>query len=193
MDLNKQQWINIGDEKFCDKKFEIIKNSNYQNKPSGGLWFSKYNGDNNNICEWLNYIQDQTAEYGEYCDLYTRAMYYKVGSIIQLKEDANIALIDRNSIESFIRNYSLNEISLDYEKISKVYDALYLELFNLPSKYWSGYRNNLFNFKSWSVSTLLLFNYNIININEVIGIDVNSNLKGALSFSINRSKVYRKG
>ena len=91
-----------------------------------------------------------------------------------------------------MKNFLLSNMSLDYEKIAKVYDALYLQLFSLPIRYWSKYEDNDLNFKSWGCNTLLLFNYNIIKSLHNIDFSTITDIDGRVTYMPVKYKVYRK-
>lgn len=194
-EIENQKWIHIhmGNNDISKDEWEQIKNSNYQNKPTGGLWLSKYNGEDHNICEWLNFLQDETCEKGEYSDLYQTAISYKGGFLIELIENSKIAVIkNEDDLNYFMKNFLLSNMSLNYEKIAKVYDALYLQLFSLPIRYWSKYEDNDLNFKSWGCNTLLLFNYNIIKSLHNIDFNTITDIDGRVTYMPVKDKVYRK-
>lgn len=194
-DIKQQQWIHIhmGNDTISKEEWEPIKNSNYQNKPTGGLWLSKYSGEDYNICEWLNYVQDQIAENGEYSKLYRHANSYKGGFIIELEDHIRIAEIKtEEDLRKFIEKFSLSDKSLDYEKMAEEYDALHLQMFHLPMKYWSESTLSDFHFKSWGCNTLLIFRYEAIKTYSKIELDTLFDSSRFISFKIKREKVYRK-
>ena len=197
LNINSERWIHIssGNGSVSKEEWQEIKNTKYINKPTGGLWLSKYNGQSHNVCEWLNYVQDQVSANGEYSSLYRMANEYKAGLIFEFTQNPNIAIIqNEEELKCFIDSFSLSSTSLDYEKIANIYDGLYLKLFGLPFKYWSEYQSDEFNFRTWGCNTLLIFNYDIIKSWTKIDIDASIDIDGFINYDISgHSKTYRKG
>lgn len=193
-DIKEHNWIHIysGNNSISKEEWQPIQNLPYQNKPVGGLWLSKYNGEDYNICEWLDFIQDEIAENGEYSTLYRMASNYMGGFLVKLKENSNVLIIENEEELEQIKSKYLLCKSLNYEKIAETFDALYINLFALPSKYWSKYQDNYFNFKTWGCSTLLIFNFESIESFEPIEIETVIESNGSIYYKLKEEKKYRK-
>ena len=173
--------ITLGIDTIDPEKFGKIKNRNFNNKPAGGLWCSPEIGE----YTWKDFVESED---------YKKDYYFSKMVLITLKESSKIYKI--NSVEDFMNcvvqysylsnskiscdnrdilypnNYLDNIIDIkyliDYEKLSKDYDALWItmnalvELENefLDRRMYGNYHlNPLF---GWDVETVLLFNLNCI-------------------------------
>lgn len=108
------KYIHYGSNKFDINKFDEIKND-FPFKPKGGLWASRYSSYNG----WLDFCLLKRYETEE----------LKKSFIFSLDKSARILTIDSiRKLDKIIDNYSfvcdLGFLRLDFEKISKDYDAV---------------------------------------------------------------------
>lgn len=142
------KFVTFGTSYICPELFKktLPYPNNYSTKPYGGLWLSFYDELNSN--EWLNYLSDKNT------------LFYKkfngMGSIITLKDNARILYINNENDFNKIYNIFPNKLSsfklLDYQKLSKIYDGIFI----------SAYAANSINYNDWCISSLNLFNINSI-------------------------------
>lgn len=108
---------------FDISKFEKV--SNYTVKPLGGLWVAPYDLNGEYISKWHEFLEN------EYYRTYnvTNGYFYE----IPLKKDARILIIDSyEDLENLLTKnpdvqYKLNDnIFPDYEKLSTMYDMMYV-------------------------------------------------------------------
>lgn len=145
---------------------EIFRNvlrplDNYTFKPSGGFWASEYIGPES-ISDWYKYLI--------YAKEIAKEKNINQSTIFTLKENAKILTIDtiENVLELSIKypsyhhllghhydEKSIQTTIFDFEKISKDYDGIYVNVKKLR------YRGTSV-FNDWNVNSLLLFNLDCI-------------------------------
>lgn len=161
----QDEFVTIGTPIISNNVFRKILRpmNNFSFKPSGGLWASR--SSNFGVCSWLDYLAETESRPHIY---YTRNL--TTGASFTLKKSANILMLD--TYDDFIKitmkypsiHHKLNyykeidakHISLDYEELSKIYDGIYVNYYELKL---SG-KTDVFN--DWSCNTLLLFNLDCI-------------------------------
>lgn len=116
--------LTMGIEKLDKNKFELIKNREFFNKPRGGLWSSPYCEENEFKSDWYRWCQEEQFN----SDI-------NIGVIFCLESNSRILKIDSFDDLKFItdkyENINIDEFPikqkfLDFEKISKDYDVIYL-------------------------------------------------------------------
>ncbi len=143
-----ESFITIGTKSINQELFRKVVPfpNNYVTKPYGGLWLSPYYGINAN--EWLGYLE------------YKRSLFYMkfngYGALVNIKDDANILRI--NSVQDFETVYKKYPCPffelrvLDYMKISKDYDGIFISRYVLDK----------IGYSDWCISSLVIFNLECI-------------------------------
>lgn len=143
--------IHYGCTKFDPNLFMPIKNRNW-NKPSGGFWTSPVNSSYG----WKDWNLD--SEFRE-CDL-------KNSCTLKLKPSAKIYVIDNMA---HLKRYSTNKckytnkLYLDFEKMSKKYDAIWVTTKGLMETSDISYKEGfVYSLYGWDCETVLILNKEII-------------------------------
>lgn len=145
------QYIHLGRDELSNLFFNPVKNNNCWIKPFGGLWCSEYN--ENTISSWYEWCKRESFKE---CTL-------DFGVVFDIKENAKIFVIDKyTDLLRLLEEYELKSISysicsIDFEKLSKDYDAIKLTengehetRFSTPSLY------------GWDIESMLIMNFDII-------------------------------
>jgi len=162
MNILDKEFIHIGTDKIYKELWQNIRMDQIYpsiTKPYGGLYCSNIN---NELCDWMSYVRIEHEE------LYNFVVSRPL-CIIKLKNASKILLInDKKDIDflknnNLVLNFSNNPIKINkyyysyqidflpnYEKISHIYDAIYINPYvNLS-------------FKQYSIPTILITNPNAI-------------------------------
>ena len=158
--ITNKKFLTVGINNIKQQLFEPIKNTEYSNKPSGGLWSSPYNEDGEYKSDWLRFCIES--------DFNTHKINH--GVLFTLHKDSRICII--NSMEDLekiyelykgngIEGYSFYQKTLDFEKLASDYDAIYLTdegqwKTRFPRDSMLGKSINLY---GWDVETLLVLNF----------------------------------
>ena len=147
----KNLFVHWGHREFDINLFQNIKNREMFVKPSGGLWASPFDTD----YSWKQWCDDNNFNHTIGIDKYvdTNKFYFK------LKENSNILVVDKTSKLSELPKceYGFNMVDMviiDFEKLSKVYDAMIVLMSNDKNLYWDLY--------GWDVDSILVFNKNCV-------------------------------
>lgn len=151
-------YLHLGTSELKSDLFIPISDSNAgsEYKPSGGLWTSKYVYDNYN--EWIDFILGNPHIY-----------FYKNNGgdifnipccLIKLKESANIYNLDNmDSYNYLMSNYSNESDWFSFEKLSKDYDGINI---NLSSFRRNNNKEILDKLMKYAVDSLVIFNMDSI-------------------------------
>ncbi len=153
------QYLTVGTNKIVDELFKEVQDTGTANlKPCGGLWLTKYMGDNYN--EWVEFIIDEPTTFFYKSRNYS--MWEQPCSLVTLREDAKILNLDSKSKLDYLREkYPLDEYKFSYEIISKLYDGIFIDMYHLLYDISdSEIRQRIFKF---GVNSLLLFNLGCID------------------------------
>lgn len=163
-------YISKHDEPLSRDNFQPIFNSEYfmeRGKPDGGLWSStyipQYDKDSPFISDWQNYLMTTSGKYSP--DNAPDTAY-----TFTVSEDANILYIDSlDKYNELLEQYRDDKFSntLDYETLSKDYDGLYID--------YQTASNNSFGdnpLKNWMVETMLVFNPDIVEWDDVKEVEI---------------------
>lgn len=190
----QEEYVTIGTSVISNNVFRNVLRpvNNFSFKPSGGLWASKKC--KFGISEWFNYLVE--AEHKPYI-YYTKNI--NKATSFTLKKDANILFLnnydDVKSIAakypsvhhnlSYYKELTPERIIFDFEKISKVYDGVYINYFNIR------FHDNIDIFNNWNSNTLLLFNLDCIDkyTSLDIAFDINLNDDYPVISDISSSKT----
>jgi hypothetical protein len=136
--------VHYGSKKFHPAHMSKITNLDFMNKPTGGLWTSPLNSSHS----WRDWCSRE-----EFRD-YAHDNYF----MLKFKPEAKVLVID--SIEDLIslprvRNDSmyLNNSILDYPKLAKRFDAIWL---TAEGERATRYSKSI-NLYGWDVETVFLF------------------------------------
>lgn len=147
MDTKKYEFVHIGN--FDIKREMFIDILNNRTKPYGGFWACPNNSIEGSISDRTDYIlenlDDKFLRYNE-----------NRGCLFNLKETASILyLLTDDDVKKIKKEFS-NGNYIDYEKISNIYDAIYIN----PYSFSYILRQN--EFYDWKVRSLVVFNLDCI-------------------------------
>lgn len=140
------QYIHYGDDKFDINKFNNVLNRPESTKPFGGFWGSRKNADFG-WKEWCTEI-----------DLKSKDLTKKL--LFSLSNDAKILVIDNTKLLANLPQNEENNIvnklfvTLDFEKLSKQYDAIEVLISEDERLYELLY--------GWDCDSILVMNPNVI-------------------------------
>ena len=143
------KYIHYGHETFDTKKFEKVENRLDSSKPKGGLWGCKVSTKKGwkEWCQNNNFSEDRLS------------MHF----MFSLHKNSKILIIDNSEIlKTLPRNKNAFAskiwITLDFEELSKKYDAIEV----LISKDFRLYHDLL----TWDCDSIFIMNPNIIEVYE---------------------------
>lgn len=143
------EYIHYGHKHFDKNLFEKLMNRNdCFTKPLGGLWASRVGAEYG----WKEWVKDQNFR----LDKYTEDNYFK----FKLKDNARVLIIDNSKILDKLPKNKANIInisswySLDFEELSKKYDAIEVLITNSNGLYWKLY--------GWDCDSILIMNKNAV-------------------------------
>ncbi len=168
-------YIMIGSKIITKELFRPILRplDNYSTKPSGGFWACEYK-DLFRISDWFSLLLSD-PDIRKYKNI-------KYATLFSLKQTAKILNINtKEQVEYLQAKYpsqhhqmfsykNINEIPIDYEKLSTLYDGLYVDIYKLSS-----YKATE-TFKNWDINSLVLFNLDCIDKYQSMNINDNNNL-----------------
>ncbi len=157
-----KQFITVGTKDIRSELFIPVQRPNgYTSfKPRKGIWATEYNFKKGFICDWLTFLEKNP-------DLAT--WRFNEAVIFKLKDNSRICYIrNLNDIIRLSQEYpflqykfsyngwkKLSErLSINYEKLSDDFDAIYIDLTNIPKEMKMPQRE----FYSFDVNSLILSN-----------------------------------
>lgn len=147
MDLGQYKYAHIGNKEI--KKEQFIHILNDYRKPFGGFWASPFNNIEGSISDRTDYILEEADEKFQAFD-------NNGGCLFNISKDAKVYnIICDNDVIEAKKKYG-NGKEIDFELLSKDYDAVYVNPFSLSFKL----RNDEFIY--WVTRSLLIFNLDII-------------------------------
>lgn len=161
------EFVTFGKEEFKKELFKFDHRDRWiTNKPNGGLWASP-----------LRYNDEFLSAWEEWC-IREEFMISSLEKYIQfkLKENAKILTIDSTAayikiMESY-RQMTIDKYSLDFEKISKDFDAVLLtENASIEMHLGLLYSNGNYNyrdFNAWDVESIVILNFDAIDLDSCI-------------------------
>lgn len=105
-------------EKPCEDKLEPVENSDFLNKPEGGLWTSTLTNDNESA--WVKWCRRERWWNTESRELW--ALEVGDADIYEIDTVADLGAI----IEVFQADTPLSMPQLDFEALAEVYDGIHL-------------------------------------------------------------------
>ena len=157
MFFQNKTFIHFGTNNYNKEDFKKVKNSKYlamKNKPDGGFWGCEYTPNSEYRSSWEEYVND--IEWDDM--ILEKFIKFKIIDnarvlVINNEKDLN-ELEKKYALKSYqFRDFCNHEV-LDYEKISKDYDAIYLTE--------DGFYDNQEKMESWCIESLCVFNPNIV-------------------------------
>lgn len=146
-DISKYKYVHIGNDKISYTQFLDIIND--KEKPYGSFWACPFNNVEGSISDRTDYILEN--EDGKFLRFNETK-----GCLFNLKKEANIfKIIHDEDFNKAIGLYNNNGY-IDYETMSKEYDALFVNPYPLSREL----RYN--HFDTWNVRSLVVFNKYII-------------------------------
>lgn len=147
--------IHFGASKYRKSDFQEIQNSKtitMLNKPQGGFWSCEYTPELDFRSEWELYVKD--CEWDE--DMLNEYFLFKISNeskvyVIDSEEDLNI--LEEKYGYNF-KNSHIDCTVIDYEKMAKDYDAIYMTD--------DGLYENMDKVASWCIESLCIFNPDIV-------------------------------
>lgn len=151
--------ISLGIDKIDPEKFEKIQNRKWghPNKPIGGLWTSPIN----TSYGWVDFVKGECFREDYYLDKMILISLKENSKILKLDSEADFNLFCPIIPKSPITDSDCwDEIDkIDFEKLARDYDALWVTLKCLKETESDNLIGNLF---GWDVETVLLFNLECI-------------------------------
>lgn len=164
-------------EKFNKKDFNKIKNWSGWTKPIGGLWCCPLIEEGPYLSAWhkcMSYLDQSTYErkYHGY-NPYDKVMLFNVKMLTRFYVINNLEDAQRliNNYGYFAHKKSSDK-SINFEKLSKDYDAMYLTPKGLVDNY-----SQKLNFNSWDISSILILNADCIDTKSITYTKLNQLLK----------------
>ena len=154
-------YLHVGTDEIRSDLFQPISdiNSHSEVKPSGGLWLTKFNPNTPSFNHWVDYLIDHP-----YILFYKNEAsnpFRQPCSVICLSKDAKkFNLKSKEGYQFLINNYSDNNGSFSFEKLSNDYDGINMEIWkfirdckdmDIAKKYLK-----------YDVDSLILFNTDVI-------------------------------
>ncbi len=155
------EYVNVGTDCLKREYMNPVLDTDIRIKPAGGLWCTPHFSSES--LPWMNYM------------LYKPRVFYQKapkdhpfqqnGVIVDVDANARIFQLHDNSEFDFFKY----KYDLSYEKLSRDYDAIFIDIASIFGKTME---EKEYYFKLFSVSSLLLFNLNIIKSYKKVDIDV---------------------
>lgn len=159
-----KKYLTIGTDEIREDLFRSIIDSDWCNniKPRGGLWLTQFETNFSNYNVWLDFIfRYKKNMYIFFYKKISNNPFVKPCSVVTLKEDANIFVIDSQEKYNFlIRDFSDGKGQFSFEKMSNVYDGVFVCVSKLRYVLdCCEYEK----FSKFGVDSLCLFNLNCID------------------------------
>ena len=140
------QYIHYGDDNFDINKFIPISNRSEATKPFGGFWGSRKNADFS-WKEWCTEIDLKSKDL-------TKKIQFSLSNGAKILVINNIKLLDK--LPQNEENHIVNKlfVTLDFEKLSKQYDAIEVLISEDERLYELLY--------GWDCDSILVMNPNVI-------------------------------
>ena len=161
--MKNKEYIMIGTNTITKDIFRKVLRplNNYSFIPNGGFWASEYI-DDEKISQWFQYLLNNT-EIIEKKDINSAVIF-------TLKNNTKLLIINNyyqilelakkypsyHHILGYNDEITERTTSIDFEKLSKHYDCVYIDYKNIQNE------NKTNVFREWDINTLLLFNLDCI-------------------------------
>ena len=169
-DLLKKEYLHLGTDHIYKELWQNIQMDQlYQlSKPYGGLWTSHTRFQNNRLCDWIDYLADDEYE--------LERLKYQKSCLVKFKENIRFLEIKNNNDFKNLEesglikkvttkledlNYTVRKMP-NYEKISELYDLLYIDFDAHPS------------LKNYCFNTMLALNPEAIEYYAPVSIDIDA-------------------
>lgn len=159
-----KKFLTVGTDEIREDLFVSVMDSYKGNdiKPKGGLWLTEFETNFSNYNVWLDFILRNKRNM--YIFFYKRNgnnPFVKPCSVITLKEDANIFIIDsKEKYDFLVSSFPDDRGQLSFEKMSNLYDGVFVNVSKL--RYKMDYCD-FEKFDKFDVDSLCLFNLNCID------------------------------
>lgn len=146
-------WVTYHKEPITKEKFQPVSNANeigWVKPESGGLWCCPdYESE-----KWESFVSDTVSK--QFMER------LKVKEVFVLRPEARILSIECDEdLETAKKNLPYREfhgrIYFDFEKLANLYDGLFIRIYSEGF-----FKGTYYYFYGWDVSSLLLFNYDMI-------------------------------
>lgn len=155
------EYLTVGRDEINKELIQPIHDSTRPNhlKPTGGIWLSRHFPEYPNYNDWVDYLVNNPNVL--FYKSHKHNLWLLPCSVVGLKEDAKI--YNLGSLEEFnylVENYPLDDKMFSYEKLSEVYDGIYIDTMGL-----SGTKNETVRTlnSQCAITSLLLFNTDAID------------------------------
>ena len=123
--------LTLGIDSFDRDKFEVPHNSErsqFLNKPVGGLWGSTFTPDRNYVSDWARFVFEN--DFNIFMNNYGIGYELKLGArVLNVKTHADFVRLLKDVGCSLLQGCNLicskNKRFIDWDKIVKLYDAVY--------------------------------------------------------------------
>lgn len=165
------EYITFTKSELTKEIFNPIVNREFFCKPDGGLWACTYTPNHEFVSAWQEWCFTNSFRYEK----------LKSAVVFNVRKDARIYIINTYSdferlLEKYLYRSPLNDMVIssilnmkfiDYEKMSKDYDGIYL---TAKGEWETRYRYDA-NLYGWDVASLLLFNFDVITDTKYIAFE----------------------
>ena len=154
------QYLTVGTDVIDNNKFIPINDTdNELMKPNGGMWFTKYYEEYKNYNEWVDFIINNPNLL--FYKNHSTDIWHQPCSLITLNKATNIYMLDSyKSWLYLLKEFPYNETKFSYQKLSKEFDCLYVDINKLFHELKD---DNMFRLiRQFGVSSLILFNLDCI-------------------------------
>ena len=152
------KYLTVGTNEITRELFRNIEDTDASSmKPRGGLWLTKYENEYYN--EWIDYLLEDSVTF--YYKSKGSSIWEQPCSLVTLNESANILkLADNDTLNLLKKKYYLDDDKFSYQALSRNYDGVYVDMYNLLHDTDLKTRDRLYKF---GVNSLVLFNLDCID------------------------------
>ena len=155
------EYVNVGTDCLKREYMNPVLDTDVRIKPAGGLWCTPHLS--NESLPWMNYMLFKPRVFYQKCP--KDHPFKQNGVIVDVEPNARIFQVhDNREFDLFKAKYGLS-----YEKLSRDYDAIFIDVASIFGKTME---ERDYYYKLFSVSSLLLFNLNVIKSYKKVDIDV---------------------
>ena len=152
------EYLTVGTREITKELFVPVKDKvDRPYKPSGGMWFSEHIFNSYNA--WVAYLLANPSRFVS--KNHSDNLWEQPCSLITVRDSSNFFRLDsEGALDTLIRNYPCNSGGFSYERLSRNYDGIYVDVSAL---YRCRENEKIFAIAQlYKVKTLLLFNLDCI-------------------------------